>query len=155
MILIDTSGLLAAMFSDQNRHAECAAALLDAEPPRIMSPFVLAELDYMIVKYAGVDAEMRFLQEIETRVYDIAQITIQDIIEAHHVVSQYKSLRIGLADAMTVHLANRFSCRDVLTLDERHFRAMSPRGRRGFRILPADSSPSAERMKRAARSRRR
>ena len=94
------------------------------------------------------------VKELEVRL-DTHDSTIQDIIEAHHIVSQYKSLRIGLADAMTVHLANRFGCRDVLTLDERHFRAMSPRGRRGFRILPADSSPSAERMKRAARSRRR
>ena len=41
MILLDTSGLLAALFSDQNRHEECARALREASPPRIVSPFVL------------------------------------------------------------------------------------------------------------------
>jgi hypothetical protein len=28
--------------------------------------------------------------------------------------------------------------RDILTLDERHFRAMRPATRKSFRILPAD-----------------
>jgi len=155
VILLDTSGLLAALFPDQNRHAECAQALRDAEPPRVMSPFVLAELDYLIVKYAGVHAEMMFLSEIEYGVYEVAPFDARDIVEAHHVISQYKELRIGLADASTVVLADRYSTRDVLTLDERHFRALHPRLHRSFRILPADSSASVRTMKRATKARRR
>ena len=139
MILLDTSGLLAALFSDQNRHEECARALLDAEPPRILSPFVLAELDYLIVKYAGVDAELRLLEEIESGVYKIASFDAQDIADAHAVISRYKPLRIGLADASNVVLADRHDTRDILTLDERHFRTLKPSRHRRFRILPADS----------------
>lgn len=155
MILLDTSGLLAALFSDQNRHAECARALLAAEPPRVISPFVLAELDYLIVKYAGVEAELRLLNEIVSGVYQVATFGIEDMMRAQYVIEKYADLRIGLADASIVALANRYETRDVLTLDERHFRAMQPKGRSGFRILPADFSASAERMKRAARSHRR
>jgi predicted nucleic acid-binding protein len=50
VILLDTSGLLAAMFEDQNHHEACARVLREAEDERIISPFVLAEADYLIQK---------------------------------------------------------------------------------------------------------
>jgi predicted nucleic acid-binding protein len=37
-----------------------------------------------------------------------------------------------------VVLANRYGIRDVLTLDERHFRALRGPNGRPFRLLPAD-----------------
>jgi predicted nucleic acid-binding protein len=46
---------------------------------------------------------------------------------------------IGLVDASVVVLAARHRVRDVLTLDERHFRALRTLDRRRFRILPADA----------------
>jgi len=38
-----------------------------------------------------------------------------------------------------VVLANRYGVRDILTLDERHFRAMRGMDGRPFRILPSDA----------------
>jgi len=152
LILLDTSGLLAAFFPDQNRHAECLRALRDAEPPRLMSPLVLAELDYMIVKYAGVEAEVQFLAEVVTGVYEVSSVTTQHIINAQEVIARHRDLRIGLADAMTVVLAQHYNCRDVLTLDERHFRVLRFSARTPFRLLPSDSSPSARTTRARARS---
>jgi predicted nucleic acid-binding protein len=37
-----------------------------------------------------------------------------------------------------VVLAERYGARDILTLDERHFRALRDASGREFRILPAD-----------------
>jgi predicted nucleic acid-binding protein len=138
VILLDTSGALAALFSDQNRHQECARALLAAEPPRILSPFVLAELDYLILKHAGIEAELALLEEIARGVYELAPFDGHDIDEARTVVEKYRDLRIGLADASLVVLAQRRGVRDVLTLDERHFRAMRAAPRQQFRIFPTD-----------------
>ena len=138
MILLDTSGLLAALFADQRQHEACARALREAEPPRILSPFVVAELDYLILKYAGVEAEVALLEEIAAGVYEVAPFEAHDIDEARIQIERYQSLRIGLADASLIVLADRYDTRDVLTLDERHFRAMRPTARRSFRILPAD-----------------
>jgi len=154
VILLDTSGLLAAMFKDQNQHEACARALREAEPPRVMSPFVLAELDYLIVKYAGVGAEIKFLNEILCSAYEVSPWTVEDLISAHEVIRRYEALRIGLADASTVVLAEKHGIYDILTLDERHFRAMQPQGRRkGFRLLPADApSPSGRRKTAATKS---
>ena len=48
-----------------------------------------------------------------------------------------EDLSIGLADASLVVLATRYDVTDLLTLDERHFRAIwGPHGR-PFRLLPA------------------
>jgi len=138
MILLDTSGLLAALFSDQNRHEECARALREASPPRIVSPFVLAELDYLIAKYAGVPAEVALLEEIERGAYELAVFDEFNIAKAREFVERYSDLNIGLADASIAVLSERYDTRDVLTLDERHFRAIRPSPRRRFRILPAD-----------------
>ena len=48
-------------------------------------------------------------------------------------------LGLGLADASIVVLAGRHQTVDVLTLDERHFRAISGPHDRPFRLLPADA----------------
>ena len=138
MILLDTSGLLAALFSDQNRHEECARALRESSAPRIVSPFVLTELDYLIAKYAGVPAEVALLEEIERGAYELAVFDEFNVAKARELVERYSDLNIGLADASIAVLSERYDTRDVLTLDERHFRAIRPSPRRRFRILPAD-----------------
>jgi uncharacterized protein len=140
VILLDTSGLLAALSPDEARHAECARALADSEPPQIMSPFVLAEMDYLLQKLAGLEGELPFLEEVGKGVYDLALFTNKDVAAAHKLVERYRSLGIGLADASIVVLAERYATYDILTLDERHFRAIRPlSGRTSFRLLPADA----------------
>ena len=71
MILLDTSGLLAAIDASQRRHAACVAALARARPPLILSPFVLAELDYLLATEAGAEAEAAWLGEVSRGVYRI------------------------------------------------------------------------------------
>lgn len=139
MIVLDTSGIVAALFPDQNRHAECAEALLAADPPRVLSPFVLAETDYLIGKFAGVETELAFLAEVARGAYELAAFDNEDLAEAQKIISKYSSLRLGLADASIAVLANRYNTTNVLTLDERHFRAIRLNGRKSVRIVPADA----------------
>ena len=141
MVVVDTSGLLAALFPDQRRHAECARVLTDMDGPFLLSPFVLAELDYLVSKLANVDAELRLLQEVAAGAYTLAPFLARDVEEASRLIEQYSTLGIGLADASLVVLARRHRTRDILTLDERHFRVLAGPGERPFRILPADAAP--------------
>lgn len=138
MILVDTSGLLSALFADQRHHQTCARALLDAEPPRILSPFVLAEADYLIQKFGGIEAELLLLDEVARGVYELAPFAAEDVDRARQIIEKYRDLAIGLADSSIAVLAERYECRDVLTLDHRHFRALRHSGRRAFRITPTD-----------------
>lgn len=138
MILLDTSGILAALFDDQNQHQPCADVLQHAEPPLILSPFVLAEVDYLIQKFAGTKAELLFLEEVSRGAFELASFDQEDIRRAQEIMMRYHDLAIGLADASIVVAAEQYDCRDVLTLDLRHFRALRSSGRKSFRILPAD-----------------
>ena len=139
MIVVDTSGLLAALFQDQRRHTECARILTSMDGPFLLSPFVLAELDYLVAKLADVETELRLLREVASGAYALAPFLAGDVQEATSVIEQYSDLGIGLADASIVVIARRHRTRDVLTLDERHFRALTGPGDQPFRILPADA----------------
>ena len=139
MIVVDTSGLLAALFPDQRRHVECARILTEREGPFLLSPFVLAELDYLVAKLANVETELRLLQEVTSGAYALTPFLADDVQNASSLIEQYSDLGIGLADASIVVIARRHRTRDVLTLDERHFRALTGPGGRPFRILPADA----------------
>ncbi len=99
---------------------------------------MLGELDYLIQGEGGTRAELLFLEELNNGAYELAIFGREDLVEATAIIKTYHDLNIGLADASIVVLANRYRCHDVLTLDERHFRALRS-GRRSFRILPADA----------------
>jgi predicted nucleic acid-binding protein len=51
-------------------------------------------------------------------------------------VTQYRDFPLGGADASIVALAERLDIETVVTLDDRPFRAVRPRHRRAFRLLP-------------------
>jgi predicted nucleic acid-binding protein len=140
VILLDTSGLLAAIDSSHRHHERAARALAAAPAPRLLSPFVLAELHYLLATRVALSAELSLLAEVGRGVYRLEPFTNDDVAEAAQIVDRFSDQAIGLADASIVVLAARHGTRDVLTLDERHFRALRvPRGR-AFRILPADAT---------------
>ena len=138
MILLDTSGLLAALDASQRLHREAADSLRQARPPLMLSPFVLAELDYLLGKYVGSQARDAVLAEVERGAYQLEPFEAADIAAARKSIERYVDLDIGLADASIAVLAERYQTADVLTLDERHFRAIAGPGGRPFRLLPAD-----------------
>jgi predicted nucleic acid-binding protein len=138
VILLDTSGLLAAMGADQPHHGAAVRALAEATGPLLLSPFVLAELDYLVSGAHGVRGEMMLLAEVARGAYELTSFAHRDVELASRVVARYHDLGIGLADASLVVLSQRVGCLDVLTLDERHFRVLRGAGDKPFRILPAD-----------------
>ena len=139
MIVCDTSGLVAAYSAtDPRRHQ--IAELLSSDPDAlILSPFVLAELDYLIATRAGVRDELKILSDVAAGVYTLAEFGPADVAQAAQVVERYQEMRIGLADASLVVLAARYRTTRLLTLDEKHFRVIRPLHADAFTLLPADS----------------
>jgi uncharacterized protein len=139
VILLDTSGLLAAIDSSQRDHAAAARALRAAEPPLLLSPFVLAELDYLLATRVGAHAEQALLEEVADGAYQLEPFGRDDVAAALEIVRRYGDIEIGLADASIVVLAQRHDTTAVLTLDERHFRAFRGPRDQPFEVLPADA----------------
>jgi predicted nucleic acid-binding protein len=137
LILLDASGLFAAFDTDAREHEAARRSLLASQPFRLLSPFVLAELDYLIEKRLGRVVRSSFLEEVSLGAYRLTPWAADDVAEARAVVMRYADLGVSLADASIVVLAHRYDVKDVLTLDQRHFRVLQgPEG--PFRLLPAD-----------------
>lgn len=139
MILIDTSGLLAAIDSAQAAHAAAAAAIASDPGPFVLSPFVLAELDYLLGRRVGKHAQRALLEDVAAGAYRLERISDADVRRTAEIIERYADLMIGLADASIVVLAERLGVQDLLTLDERHFRAVLGPHDKPFRLLPADA----------------
>lgn len=136
MILLDTSGLLAAIDSSQREHVACASVLRKSRGPRLLSLFVLAELDYLLSTRVGGHAQAALLDEVSRGAYQLERFETDDVAAAAKVIARYEKLRIGLADASIVVLGERHGVRDLLTLDRRHFDVVRRSNGRPFRLLP-------------------
>jgi uncharacterized protein len=138
VILLDTSGLLAALDSSQRLHPQAAAVLREARGPFLLSPFVLAELDYLLATRVGSHAALALLAEVARGAYRLESFDAVDVNDACAVIETHLDQDVGLADASIVVLSRRYETLDVLTLDERHFRTLRGSAGQPFRILPAD-----------------
>jgi len=138
VILLDTSGLLAALDESQRRHRQCRAALTAAAAPLLLSPFVLAELDTLLMRHVGGQAQTALLEEVASGAYRLEPFAADDIARAGAVMSRFADLQIGLADASIVVLAERHQVSRVLTLDARHFQALRIGERKRFTLVPGD-----------------
>jgi hypothetical protein len=103
----------------------------------LLSPFVLAELDYLAAR-VGSSARTSLLAEVGSGAYQLEPLSGADVGEALTLIRRHAGLGVSLADASVVVLARRHAVQDLLTLDERHFRTLAVDGR-PFRLLPADA----------------
>jgi predicted nucleic acid-binding protein len=139
LILIDTSALIALFDAAEPEHERVARAIVAARPPRLVSPLVLAELDHLLSRRATFDTRVEAADELGGSGYSLAPFGAHDLLAARDVMRAFRDLDIGLTDASIVAIALRDGVRDVLTLDERHFRVVPGPGGEPFRILPADA----------------
>ena len=139
MIVLDTGGLYAALDANEALHGRAVAALVAATAPRVLSPFVLAELDYLIASRVGHQAQMALIDEVARGAYQLELFSSEDVGHAKRIMERYADLRIGLADASVVVLANRHRTLELLCTDERHFRALRGTGGKPFRLRPFDA----------------
>jgi predicted nucleic acid-binding protein len=135
-VIVDTSAVLAFFDTDEPDHAAVTAVLDAATEPLVVSPYVVAELDYLVASRLGVSAELAVLRELAAGAWDLAAFGGEDLVQAHAVVERCADQSIGLADASIVILAARYQTRTVVTLDRRHFGVVRPVDGGAFTILP-------------------
>ena len=139
MIVVDSSAILAGVDAAHVEH-DRVTSITQREPgPFLLSPFVAAEVDNMLATRAGISQQVAFLRAVAEGEYSLQAFDADEIAEMAQLVDRYRDLGIGLADASLVVLADRAGTKRVLTLDERHFRALRPLRGGSFTILPADA----------------
>ena len=137
MLVCDTSGLIA-YFDASDKHCSEITAVMDAdEGPFVVSPYVIAELDYLVATRRGLGAELSVLAELTGGAWELPSIDATDLEEIGHVIERYSDQQIGVTDASLVVLADRYRTNRLLTLDRRHFAVIRPLSGRQFDLLPA------------------
>jgi uncharacterized protein len=136
VIIADTSGLLALFNRTEPSHQQVVRIAEATSEPLVVSPYVVAELDYLVATRIGISAEAAMLEELAGGAYDLVSFGTDALSEALNVLRRYQDQALGVADASLVVLASRYHTRELLTLDHRHFDVVRPLSGGRFRLLP-------------------
>jgi len=139
VIIADTSGLLAFFNRSEPEHDAVRQLVGRLTEPMVVSPYVIAELDYLVATRAGVEAELGVLRELGSGAYVLPGLDAGALSSLTEVIARYRDQDIGAADASLVLLADRYGTRDILTLDRRHFGVLRPLSGGRFKVLPGPS----------------
>jgi predicted nucleic acid-binding protein len=87
----------------------------------VISPLVLAELDYLVTKFLGTGPAIQVLGHLADRV-SVARFEVADVRgglhSARQVMRQYSALDIGLTNAMNVVVAREIRTDAVFTVGQ-------------------------------------
>jgi predicted nucleic acid-binding protein len=119
VLTLDTSGILAALNAQDAYHEQAVAALRDDGGPFIVPAGIMAEAAYMIKARLRPDAPDAFLADLHDGAFSM-DCGEGDLPRIRTLVTRYRDLPLGYADAAVVACAERTSAR-VLTFDRRHF----------------------------------
>jgi predicted nucleic acid-binding protein len=136
-LIVDTSALLAYVDASEPDHEAVAADLEAATGLLVVSPYVVAELDYLVATRHSVDAELEVVEQLSSGAWELADFGTQDLARARSVIATHHDQAIGVADASNVVLAERYRTRSIATLDHRHFEVLRPLSGGRFTVLPA------------------
>jgi len=138
-LICDTSGVLA-LYDAAHAHHAATAAVVEAEVGDLLVPVVLlAEIDYLLHSRLGAEAAYDFLRAVVEQDFILVPIEKADVVRCRELLDQYRDLEIGVADASMVAAAERLGIFRLLSFDQRHFRAITPRNFSHFILLPADA----------------
>ena len=135
-MIVDTSALLAYFDANEPDHDAVSRVIDGSDEALVVSPYVIAELDYLVATRVGVDAELEVLRELASGAWELAVFGVPDLERAASVIKKYRDQQIGAADASNVVLADRYQTRTIATLDRRHFTVLRPIDGGRFAVVP-------------------
>ncbi|WP_019812170.1 type II toxin-antitoxin system VapC family toxin [Saccharomonospora halophila] len=139
MIVVDTGGVLASRDEAHPEHATVARLLRNNNENLLLSPFVLAECDYMLATRLGDGAAREFLDDVANGAFQLVEYDAGDVATALGLIDRYRDLSLGITDASLVVIAARYETTRILSFDHRHLRAVSPLwGAPSFTLVPTD-----------------
>ena len=125
MIIADT-GAIIALVDRKDRHHRALVEAYEASADEWLLPWaILPEVDYLLGAHVGIAAQDAFLADLAEGAYAVAWGEEEDLDDAARITRQYRSLRLGLVDAVVMALAGRRRARAIVTLDVRHFASVT------------------------------
>lgn len=137
MIVADTGAIVALVDAD-DRHHKALRKLYESDPEAWVLPWaVLPEVDYLLAAHVGAAAQEAFAADLAAGAWVVEWGIDEDLVRAAEIGKTYRSLRLGLVDAVVIAVAERLGASAIATLDVRHFGAV--RIRKTPKLLPRDA----------------
>ncbi|HEX8105411.1 MAG TPA: PIN domain-containing protein [Solirubrobacteraceae bacterium] len=138
-MIADTSFVVALMNATDADHHTVRAFFGRRPQPLETTPLALAEIDHLVTRQGGAAAAASLRTQLESGGLRVEwwPDALRSLVE---VAARHASMGIGLADASLVALAGHVGTASIATLDERHFRHLTPlTGEAAFTLLPTDA----------------
>ncbi|MSO27759.1 MAG: PIN domain-containing protein [Candidatus Nanopelagicales bacterium] len=136
MIILDTGAMFSYLVTSDPHHEDVASIFAANRDGFVLSPFVIAELDYFVMTRLGVSTELVLLADIASGAYELPVLSAADLIACAGIIEKYADQWVGVTDASLVVLAERYQTRRICTLDHRHFGVMRASDGTRFELLP-------------------
>ena len=137
-LVVDTAPVVALADSSDPLRDAILAVLVAEDGPLIIPAPATAEIDHLLGRRLGPAARWAFLADLAAGRFDVACLDSTDYATVLELERQYADLDLGLVDCALIAVAARARTHRLLTLDERHFRAVTPLDGGTFVLLPAD-----------------
>lgn len=134
MILTDAGPLVALIHADDRHHEECKAAFRDLNEPMVTVWPAFTEAAYLLG--FSWQAQDNLWALVARGVLSLLPLDERDAPRLRELMKQYQDLRMDLADAALVRVAERERMRRVFTFDSTHFRVYRPKGLDHFELVP-------------------
>jgi predicted nucleic acid-binding protein len=118
-ILVDAGPLVALLDRGDPEHEACLATLERLREPMTTVWPALTEAMYLLGR--SWQAQKALWSRLETGALTLAPLDETDAPRMRELMEKYRDLRMDLADAALVRVAERDSLTEIFTLDRRHF----------------------------------
>ena len=124
MIVADTGAIIALVDRKDRHHRVVLDAYETSDHEWLLPWAILPEVDYLLGAHVGGTAQEAFLADLSAGAFAVAWGDEGDLDDAMRITRQYRSLRLGLVDAVVMAVAARRRAIAIVTLDVRHFAAV-------------------------------
>jgi uncharacterized protein len=139
VIVADTGGILALLDRDDRHHEKVKQFFAESRTLWTVPWAVLPEVDYLATKKLGAAVATTFLRDVHDGHFLVDAHAARDLPRAIAINQRYADLGIGLVDAVVMAQAERLRASAIVTLDERHFRAVELAMKKQPRLVPLDA----------------
>ena len=136
MIIVDTGVLYSFFVADDPDHLQAKDIVTSPHELIIVSPLVIAEIDYFILRRVGPSAEKAMLLELSQGLYEIPTFQIRELDACRSIIDKYSDQDLGATDASLVVYAEMYKTTTIATFDRRHFTVLRSSKGEPFTLLP-------------------
>jgi predicted nucleic acid-binding protein len=125
---------VAILSASDEQHQVCTDRLRIIKGPLLTCWPVLTEAAWLL--RTSPRALALLLSSFDAGLFELASLGQADLSSIAAILARYQELKIQLADACLVHLANREGIETIFRLDRRDFGVLRMAGGKKFRLIP-------------------